>query len=49
MDGLDTFLRDNHNLHCTGDHTAFVKMNAMQNNEALDNYFRELKHIIDEH
>ena len=39
MDGLNAFLRDNHNLHCT----------KMQNNEALDSYFRELKCIIDDH
>ena len=32
-----------------GDRTAFVRMSAMQNNEALDSYFRELKRIFDEH
>jgi len=32
-----------------GDRTAFVRMSAMQYNEALDSYFRELKRIFDEH
>ena len=31
-----------------GDRTAFVRMSAMQNNEALDSYFRELKRIFDD-
>ena len=30
-----------------GNCTAFVRMDAMQNNEALSNYFRELKDILD--
>jgi len=32
-----------------GDCTAFVRISAMQNKEALDSYFRELKCIFDEH
>jgi len=32
---------------CKGDCTAFVQLSAMNNNEALDSYYRELKSILD--
>ena len=31
-----------------GDHTAAVRMDAMKNQTDLDNYFKELKGILDE-
>ena len=32
---------------CKRDCTAFVRLSAMSNNEALDSYYRELKSILD--
>ena len=48
MIGLDGFWSTNQLTLQKGDHTIAVRMDATKNQTDLDNYFKELKGILDE-